>query len=205
MNSLPVSKEKTESHAYSLGWNGFSPRWQFPSKLVSAEDPTLKTSTLLMVLDSAREVTIGIGPNFSKTKLDRNEIMVSSSALRFLKTAVGSKVDVTISFDPPSLRSIHRYSTLDPRNFIQDLHTFEAGQIHRINTFLSQYFENRSTFLHFLQRTFELNITRVDGADHIIFSPEQVAALIKNDRIRQIIENSNELRRLLNFLNEDLE
>jgi len=44
---------------------GFSPRWVLPTKLRNISYPNLNTSALMVILDSAREVDLGIGKYFS--------------------------------------------------------------------------------------------------------------------------------------------
>ena len=70
-------------------WKGFSPRWSVPTKLRNTTEETRNTSSILIVLDTQREVDIGIGPHFSKTVLKNKELLVSQAALDFLKTDVG--------------------------------------------------------------------------------------------------------------------
>jgi hypothetical protein len=44
---------------------GFSPRWVLPTKLRNISNPNLNTSALMVILDSAREVDLGIAKYFS--------------------------------------------------------------------------------------------------------------------------------------------
>jgi hypothetical protein len=37
-------------------WKGFAPRWTIPARLRSLEDPSLTTSVIMIVMDTAREV-----------------------------------------------------------------------------------------------------------------------------------------------------
>ena len=37
-------------------WKGFSPRWTLPTKLRNPARPTRNTSTILMIIDTRREV-----------------------------------------------------------------------------------------------------------------------------------------------------
>lgn len=65
-------------------FKGFSPRWIFPTRLRNIHEPALNTSSILIVLDSAREVELDLVPFFGKEILGDSEIMISDSASRHL-------------------------------------------------------------------------------------------------------------------------
>ena len=72
-----VFKEKLDPLNENTRWRGFSPRWTLPTKLRSTVEKSLSTSTILVIMDTAREVQLGIGPYFSQTILGENEMIAS--------------------------------------------------------------------------------------------------------------------------------
>ena len=55
-----------------------------PTKLRNPLRTTRNTSTILMIIDTRREVQYGIGEHFSQTILKEREMMASASALEYL-------------------------------------------------------------------------------------------------------------------------
>lgn len=49
------------------GFDGFTPRWTLITRLRNTTDSLYNTSALLVVIDSKREVDIGLGRYFSQT------------------------------------------------------------------------------------------------------------------------------------------
>jgi len=47
------------------GFEGFAPRWTLITKLRNITNPLLNSSSLLLVIDSKKEVDIGLGRYFS--------------------------------------------------------------------------------------------------------------------------------------------
>ena len=66
-------------------WRGFSPRWTLPTKVRNTKQTKQITSTILVIMDTAREIHLGIGPYFSQDILGKSEMIASSLALRQLK------------------------------------------------------------------------------------------------------------------------
>jgi len=69
-------------------FGGFSPRWTIPKIMFRArhdqkEEPEeiRNITATLLVIDTAREVKIGLAPHFPPIILDRNEIMMSQLLL----------------------------------------------------------------------------------------------------------------------------
>jgi hypothetical protein len=46
-------------------FDGFAPRWTLITKLRNVSNPLFNTSTLLLVVDSKKEIDIGLGRYFS--------------------------------------------------------------------------------------------------------------------------------------------
>lgn len=47
------------------GFDGFSPRWTYPVHLRNTMDSSRNTSAILIIIDSLREIEIGLGKTFS--------------------------------------------------------------------------------------------------------------------------------------------
>lgn len=80
------------------GFDGFSPRWTLITRLRNMTNPLLNSSSLLLVIDSKREVDIGLGRYFSQTILGENDIMVSNTALRYLGISPENKEQIELFF-----------------------------------------------------------------------------------------------------------
>lgn len=61
-------------------FKGFSPRWTLPTRLISETNNQKNTSCILLMIDSAREVDLGLIDEFSQEILGRNEMLLSESA-----------------------------------------------------------------------------------------------------------------------------
>ena len=84
-------------------FKGFSPRWMFPTKLRNVNDAEISTSSILIVLDSAREVELDLVPYFGKQILGDSEIMISETAARHLQVTNDHKDKIEVFFDVISL------------------------------------------------------------------------------------------------------
>jgi hypothetical protein len=84
-------------------FKGFSPRWMFPTKLRNVNDAEISTSSILIVLDSAREVELDLVPYFGKQILGDSEIMISETAARHLQVTNDHKEKIEVFFDVISL------------------------------------------------------------------------------------------------------
>jgi hypothetical protein len=73
-------KETVDSLNYKEGgeFRGFSPRWQLPAKLRNVTDSNRNTSSMLLIIDSRREVELGFSPSFSRQIIGDSEIMVQA-------------------------------------------------------------------------------------------------------------------------------
>jgi len=65
-------------------FKGFSPRWSLPTKIRNSHAPSLNTSCILIIIDSAREVDLGLVPFFDKEILGDSEILISNSSAQHL-------------------------------------------------------------------------------------------------------------------------
>lgn len=80
------------------GFDGFAPRWTLITRLRNISNPLLNSSALLVVIDSKREVDIGLGRYFSQTIMGTNDVMVSNSALRYLGINPNNKEEIELFF-----------------------------------------------------------------------------------------------------------
>jgi hypothetical protein len=105
-------KDKLDPLNEDSSWKGFSPRWTLPTKLRNSNDTSLATSTILVIMDTAREVHLGIGPYFSQSVLGLSEMIASDQALRQLHASADpekSNNQVDIYFEQPGQFSLSRY------------------------------------------------------------------------------------------------
>jgi hypothetical protein len=63
---------------------GFAPRYILPISIRNISNSSLNSSCIMIILDSEREIDVGIGKSFSQQVLGDSEIIVSGSALRHL-------------------------------------------------------------------------------------------------------------------------
>ena len=60
------------------GFEGFAPRYTLITRLRNLTDSLLNTSAMLVVIDSKREIDIGLGRYFSQKVMGKGDIMVSN-------------------------------------------------------------------------------------------------------------------------------
>lgn len=70
-------KEKLDPLTEVTNFRAFSPRWILPTKFRNATNPALNTSSILLVIDSAREVDRKLAEYFSTEIIGENEIMIT--------------------------------------------------------------------------------------------------------------------------------
>lgn len=70
-------KEKLDPLANTTDFRAFTPRWMLPARFRNATNPARNTSTILIVLDSAREVDSRLGEYFSQEIIGENEVMIT--------------------------------------------------------------------------------------------------------------------------------
>lgn len=88
------------------GFEGFSPRHTLITRLRNSKVPTLNTSSLFIIIDSKREVDIGLGRYFSQTVLGDGEIMISNAALRHMQINPKKKEKVQLHFSIDTLQAM---------------------------------------------------------------------------------------------------
>ena len=78
---------------------GFSPRWILPSKLRNITNTDRNTSCIMIIVDSRREVDLGLIEPFSQEIIGDSEVMISETARKFLDVSAHRKDKVEIVFD----------------------------------------------------------------------------------------------------------
>lgn len=68
-----------------------TPRWFALAQFANVEDAKIQTPGVLLVIDSSREVNIGLGRAFSKILLKKGEAFITKSALKYLRVDKDSK------------------------------------------------------------------------------------------------------------------
>lgn len=96
-------KEKLDPLNTEDIFRGFSPRWTLPTALRNIHEPNLNTSALMIIIDSAREIDLGMFPYFPEIYLGDSEIMIPKSAANFLRVRADHKDKVEVYFDIYSL------------------------------------------------------------------------------------------------------
>ena len=66
-------------------FEGFTPRWFGVADFANTTNSTLKVSGVIMILDTEREVKIGLGREFTKTILGPGQAFLTNSALKYLQ------------------------------------------------------------------------------------------------------------------------
>jgi hypothetical protein len=74
-------QRQTEGSSY---YKGFSPRWFGLGNFVNPKDERTEAPGVVVVIDSAQEVKLGLGRHFSKTVIGHKEAIVTRSTLRYL-------------------------------------------------------------------------------------------------------------------------
>ena len=80
-------------------FKGFTPRWTLPAKVRNPTNTSLVTSCLLNIIDSQREVDLGMQPHFSQNILGHDEIMASKNSLEYLGVSAHHKEQLELYFD----------------------------------------------------------------------------------------------------------
>lgn len=146
-------KNKLDPLNEGTKWRGFSPRWTLPTKIRNSQDPTFITSTILVIMDTAREIHLGIGPYFSQDTLGLSEMIASSLALRQLKVDMKDGNDkVDIFFEQNQLSVYNKFANLDRRNFFLS-ENIETEVDVKVNEVLSRFFKNRDNLVRRLKDT----------------------------------------------------
>ena len=83
--------------AHLPGFNGFTPRTIWPDAIVGS--PTQNVTNIMLVIDCAQEVEIGLAPNFNPFILDRNEIMINTAEMDFLNAKIGDEIELSIDMN----------------------------------------------------------------------------------------------------------
>lgn len=78
---------------------GFSPRWILPSKLRNITNTDRNTSCIMIIVDSKREVDLGLIEPFSQEIIGDSEVMISETARKFLGVSSNRKEKVELVFD----------------------------------------------------------------------------------------------------------
>jgi hypothetical protein len=157
-NLLKFNAVKDKLDELNLGpdFKGFSPRWTLPTRLRNTGNPSLNTSCLLLVIDSAREVDLGLAPYFQQDILGDNEIMVAESALRHLSIDGHRKEKIEVFFDVAGLVQMFsgQLSSAgdDSEGFAQQL----QDQLDKV---VQQAFPSSEDLVGFLRKEYDLNIT----------------------------------------------
>ena len=81
------------------GFYGFAPRWTLICKLRNTTNPALNTSAILLVIDSKKEIEIGIGKSFPQVVIGQHEAIVRNTALSYLDINPDNKEPVEIYID----------------------------------------------------------------------------------------------------------
>jgi ABC-type antimicrobial peptide transport system permease subunit len=78
---------------------GTTPRWVLLTKIINANKINRNASTILLIIDSAREKEIGLGRQWSHPPLNHNQTHVSRSLLRQIGVRPNNNEEVLLRFD----------------------------------------------------------------------------------------------------------
>jgi len=113
---------------------GTTPRWVLLTKIINANKINRNASTILLIIDSAREKEIGLGRQWSHPPLNHNQTHVSRSLLRQIGVRPNNNEEVLLRFD-----------------LISILHTLAASkqtEVDFVNSILQNFFEYSNGFVH---------------------------------------------------------
>ena len=88
--------EKTQN---ASDFEGFTSRWFGVAEFANTSNSDLYTSGLIMVLDTEKEVKIGLGRDFTKTLLGKKQVFMTSSTLRYLDIEPNGRDEVELVID----------------------------------------------------------------------------------------------------------
>lgn len=92
-------KEKLDPLTEVTNFRAFSPRWILPTKFRNITNPARNTSSILIVLDSRREVDKKLAEYFSTEILGENEVMITQQALMHLDVNKTRKEQIEMFID----------------------------------------------------------------------------------------------------------
>ena len=73
-------------------FDGFAPRWILPRTQIHSPENGLNATQIMIILDTAWEVKVGVAPNFPPTILGSQEIMIQESVAEYLDIDAGSEI-----------------------------------------------------------------------------------------------------------------
>ena len=74
--------------ANSTYFEGVTPRWLSIAKFANSTNLNLTSPGILLILDTLKEVQIGLGREFSKTVLKNREAFVTKSLLEYNRNKI---------------------------------------------------------------------------------------------------------------------
>lgn len=87
-------------------YDGVAPRWFAVGDFSNQNDSSVSTSGIIMILDTEKEVKIGLGRDFTKTLLGASQAFVTKSALKYLGLEANNQDTITINIDLMQLLTI---------------------------------------------------------------------------------------------------
>lgn len=92
-------KEQLDPMTNNTDFRAFAPRWILPTKFRNSTNPARNTSSILIIIDSAREVDNRLAEYFSKEIIGDNELMITEQALMHLDVKKNRKEKIEMFFD----------------------------------------------------------------------------------------------------------
>ena len=83
----------------SEDFEGFTARWFGVAEFANTTNSELYTSGLIMVLDTEKEVKLGLGRDFTKTLLGKRQVFMTASTLRYLGIEPNGRDEVELVID----------------------------------------------------------------------------------------------------------
>jgi hypothetical protein len=125
-SSIFVNSTKLQATiADSSYYEGATPRWIFLADFGNTQDSDIRTNGIVFIIDSKKEVEIGLGRQFSKEILGYRQAFITHSSLRYLKVdaKIGEKVQLIIDTS--------KYLSMDNfENFANSPIFYEIAQQH---------------------------------------------------------------------------
>ena len=79
-------------------FEGFVGRWYFPSETLTADKTGASDITTALVIDSQREIKIGVGYDWPPVVLGNEELQLQQLIAKFLGIDIGDSVKISLDF-----------------------------------------------------------------------------------------------------------
>ena len=116
-----INETKIDSETYLVSeLEGMGPRWLFIGKLRKPDEPTLNVSSVVLLIDSKKELDIGLGRAFLQVELRKDEAFVTGPTLRYMGITPGVGEEIELHIDLVDLFSNFNSNITDSESLTVD-------------------------------------------------------------------------------------